>query len=70
MKSYCPYSRLEREVYLGMLVKTSLYDSQLRYGRNASPSWARSKTALLLKINGARGMRSRTGTENRPSSYV
>jgi hypothetical protein len=58
MKSYCLYNRLERKVYLGMLVKTSLYDSQLRYGRNTSPSWARSKTeahARLLRINGGAG---------------
>jgi oligopeptidase B len=31
MKSYCPYTNLERKVYPAMLVKTSLNDSQVMY---------------------------------------
>jgi len=31
MKSYCPYTNLERKPYPAMLVKTSLHDSQVMY---------------------------------------
>ena len=56
MKSYCPYTNLERKAYPTMLVKTSLNDSQVMYWEPAKYV-AKLRTLktdakpLLLKIN-------------------
>jgi oligopeptidase B len=56
LKSYCPYSNLERKSYPAMLVKTGLNDSQVMYWEPAKYV-ARLRTlktdcnALLFKIN-------------------
>lgn len=56
MKSYCPYTNLERKAYPAMLVKTSLNDSQVMYWEPAKYV-AKLRTLktdgnpLLLKIN-------------------
>jgi len=56
IKSYCPYTNLERKAYPAMLVKTSLNDSQVMYWEPAKYV-ARLRTLktdtnpLLLKIN-------------------
>jgi oligopeptidase B len=56
MKSYCPYTRLERKDYPAMLVKTGLNDSQVMYWEPAKYV-AKLRTlktdgnALLLKTN-------------------
>ena len=56
MKSYCPYTRLERKDYPAMLVKTGLNDSQVMYWEPAKYA-AKLRTlktdgnALLLKTN-------------------
>ncbi len=56
MKSYCPYTNLERKAYPTMLVKTSLNDSQVMYWEPAKyvAKLRKLKTdanPLLLKIN-------------------
>ncbi|HUI73903.1 MAG TPA: S9 family peptidase [Candidatus Acidoferrum sp.] len=56
MKSYCPYSNLERKPYPAMLIKTSLNDSQVMYWEPAKyvAQLRRLKTGanpLLFKIN-------------------
>jgi oligopeptidase B len=56
MKSYCPYTNLERKAYPTMLVKTSLNDSQVMYWEPAKYV-AKLRTLkidanpLVLKIN-------------------
>lgn len=56
MKSYCPYTRLERKDYPAMLLKTGLNDSQVMYWEPAKYA-AKLRTlktdgnALLLKTN-------------------
>ncbi len=56
MKTYCPYTNLERKAYPTMLVKTSLHDSQVMYWEPAKYV-ARLRTLktddnpLLLKTN-------------------
>jgi len=60
MKSYCPYSNLERKAYPAMLVKTSLHDSQVMYWEPAQYV-AKLRTLktdghlLLLKTNMSAG---------------
>jgi oligopeptidase B len=56
MKSYCPYSNLERKAYPAMLVKTGLNDSQVMYWESAKyvaklRTLKTDSNALLLKIN-------------------
>ena len=56
MKSYCPYTNLERKAYPTMLVKTSLNDSQVMYWEPAKyvaklRTLKTDANALLLKIN-------------------
>src|SRR5216683_3143046 len=56
MKSYCPYTNLERKDYPTMLVKTSLHDSQVMYWEPAKyvarlQTLKTDSNALLLKIN-------------------
>jgi oligopeptidase B len=56
MKSYCPYSNLERKAYPTMLVKTSLNDSQVMYWEPAKyvaklRTLKTDSNPLLLKIN-------------------
>jgi oligopeptidase B len=56
MKSYCPYSNLERKAYPVILVKTGLHDSQVMYWEPAKyvAKMRALKTdgnALLFKIN-------------------
>ena len=60
MKSYCPYTRLERKDYPAMLVKTGLNDSQVMYWEPAKyvAKLRATKTdnnVLLLKTNLAAG---------------
>jgi len=60
MRSYCPYSNLERKAYPAMLVKTSFHDSQVMYWEPAKYV-AKLRTLktdtrpLLLKTNMAAG---------------
>jgi oligopeptidase B len=56
MKSYCPYTNLERKPYPAMLVKTSLNDSQVMYWEPAKyvaklRTLKTDSNPLLLKIN-------------------
>lgn len=56
MKSYCPYTNLERKAYPAMLVKTGLNDSQVMYWEPAKyvaklRSLKTDSNALLFKIN-------------------
>lgn len=56
MKSYCPYTNLERKAYPTMLVKTSLNDSQVMYWEPAKyvaklRTLKTDTNPLLLKIN-------------------
>jgi oligopeptidase B len=56
MKSYCPYSNLERKAYPAMLVKTGLNDSQVMYWEPAKyvaklRTLKTDSNALLFKIN-------------------
>jgi len=56
MKSYCPYTNLERKAYPTMLVKTSLNDSQVMYWEPAKyvaklRTLKTDANPLLLKIN-------------------
>ena len=56
MKSYCPYTNLERKAYPTMLVKTSLNDSQVMYWEPAKyvaklRTLKTDRNPLLLKIN-------------------
>jgi oligopeptidase B len=56
MKSYCPYTNLERKAYPTMLVKTSLNDSQVMYWEPAKyvaklRTLKTDMNPLLLKIN-------------------
>jgi oligopeptidase B len=56
MKSYCPYTNLERKVYPTTLVKTSLNDSQVMYWEPAKyvaklRTLKTDANPLLLKIN-------------------
>jgi oligopeptidase B len=56
MKSYCPYTNLERKAYPAMLVKTGLNDSQVMYWEPAKyvaklRAHKTDKNALLFKIN-------------------
>src|SRR5579859_2433806 len=56
MKSYCPYTNLERKAYPTMLVKTSLNDSQVMYWEPAKyvaklRTLKSDANPLLLKIN-------------------
>jgi oligopeptidase B len=56
MKSYCPYTNLERKAYPTMLVKTSLNDSQVMYWEPAKyvaklRTLRTDANPLLLKIN-------------------
>jgi oligopeptidase B len=56
MKTYCPYSNLERKAYPAMLVKTSLNDSQVMYWEPAKyvaklRTLKTDANPLLLKIN-------------------
>jgi len=56
MKSYCPYTNLERKTYPTMLVKTSLNDSQVMYWEPAKyvaklRTLKTDANPLLLKIN-------------------
>jgi oligopeptidase B len=56
MKSYCPYTNLERKAYPTMLVKTSLHDSQVMYWEPAKyvaklRTLRMDANPLLLKIN-------------------
>jgi len=56
MKSYCPYTNLERKAYPTMLVKTSLNDSQVMYWEPAKyvaklRTLKTDSNPLLLKIN-------------------
>ena len=56
MKSYCPYTRLERKDYPAMLVKTGLNDSQVMYWEPAKyvaklRTLKTDANALLLKTN-------------------
>jgi oligopeptidase B len=60
IRSYCPYTNLERKAYPAMLVKTSFNDSQVMYWEPAKyvAKLRRLKTdasALLLKTNMAAG---------------
>jgi oligopeptidase B len=60
MKSYCPYSNLERKAYPAMLVKTSLNDSQVMYWEPAKyvaklRTFKTDSNVLLLKTNMAAG---------------
>ena len=59
MKSYCPYTNLGPRTYPRVLVKTSLYDSQVMYWepakyvakmRDVAP-----QTSVVFKINMAAG---------------
>jgi oligopeptidase B len=60
MKSYCPYTNLEKKAYPAMLVKTSFNDSQVMYWEPAKYV-AKLRTLktdthpLLLKTNMAAG---------------
>lgn len=56
LKSYCPYTNLERKAYPAMLVKTSLNDSQVMYWEPAKyvarlRALKTDRRPLLLKIN-------------------
>jgi oligopeptidase B len=56
MKTYCPYTNLERKAYPTMLVKTSLNDSQVMYWEPAKyvaklRTLKTDNNPLLLKIN-------------------
>jgi oligopeptidase B len=56
MKTYCPYTNLERKAYPAMLVKTSLNDSQVMYWEPAKyvaklRTLKTDNTPLLLKTN-------------------
>jgi oligopeptidase B len=56
MKSYCPYTNLERQAYPAMLVKTSLNDSQVMYWEPAKyvaklRTFKTDSNPLLLKTN-------------------
>jgi oligopeptidase B len=56
MKSYCPYTNLERKAYPTMLVKTGLNDSQVMYWEPAKyvaklRTLKTDSNALLFKIN-------------------
>ena len=56
MKSYCPYTNLERKMYPAMLVKTGLNDSQVMYWEPAKyvaklRTLKTDSNALLFKIN-------------------
>ena len=56
MKTYCPYTNLERKAYPTMLVKTSLHDSQVMYWEPAKyvaklRTLRTDANPLLLKIN-------------------
>ena len=56
MKSYCPYTNLERKSYPAMLVKTGLNDSQVMYWEPAKyvaklRAFKTDSNALLFKIN-------------------
>jgi oligopeptidase B len=56
MKTYCPYTNLERKAYPAMLVKTSLNDSQVMYWEPAKyvaklRTLKTDTNPLLLKIN-------------------
>jgi oligopeptidase B len=56
MKSYCPYTNLERKTYPAMLVKTGLNDSQVMYWEPAKyvaklRTLKTDSNALLFKIN-------------------
>jgi oligopeptidase B len=56
MKSYCPYTNLERKAYPTMLVKTSLNDSQVMYWEPAKyvaklRTLKTDANPLLLKVN-------------------
>ena len=56
MKSYCPYTNLERKAYPAMLVKTGLNDSQVMYWEPAKyvarlRALKTDRNALLFKIN-------------------
>src|SRR6202040_2037093 len=56
MKSYCPYTNLERKTYPAMLVKTSLNDSQGMYWEPAKyvaklRTLKQNDSPLLLHIN-------------------
>ena len=56
MKSYCPYTNLERKTYPTMLVKTSLNDSQVMYWEPAKyvaklRALKTDANLLLLKVN-------------------
>ena len=56
MKSYCPYTNLDRKAYPTMLVKTSLNDSQVMYWEPAKyvaklRTLKTDANPLLLKIN-------------------
>jgi oligopeptidase B len=56
MKSYCPYTNLEGKSYPGMLVKTSLNDSQVMYWEPAKyvaklRTLKTDANLLLLKTN-------------------
>ena len=56
MKSYCPYSNVERKAYPAMLVKTGLHDSQVMYWEPAKyvaklRAMKTDANPLLLKTN-------------------
>jgi oligopeptidase B len=56
MKSYCPYTNLERQAYPAMLVKTGLNDSQVMYWEPAKyvaklRTLKTNSSPLLFKIN-------------------
>jgi oligopeptidase B len=60
MKTYCPYTNLERKKYPAMLVKTSLNDSQVMYWEPAKyvaklRTLKTGNNPLLLKINMGEG---------------
>jgi oligopeptidase B len=60
MKTYCPYTNLEKKAYPSMLVKTSFHDSQVMYWEPAKyvaklRTLKTDKNPLLLKTNMAAG---------------
>ena len=60
IRSYCPYSNLERKGYPAMLVKSSLYDSQVMYWEPTKyvarlRALKTDSNPLLLKTNMAAG---------------
>ena len=70
MKSYCPYTRLERKDYPAMLVKTGLHDSQVMYWEPAKyvaklRTLKTDANLLLLKTNMGAGHGGASGRFNR-----